>query len=346
MAQAITGVVLEPAAQRVVEATANPPYLFQLPVEQGRAKFDELQSGGAARPDADVQDIIVGTPTGPVPVRIVRPCVEPDGARGGTLRQRVRAMAQDVSARPARMHGTSPVTLYLHGAGWVFGGTTTHDRLIRELAVRSGTAVVFPVYSRAPEARYPAALHECYAVAEWIVEHGPEFGLDPDRMAVAGDSVGGALATAVAMMARERGGPRFRQQVLFYPVTDAGFDTGSYREFAEGYYLGRDLMAWFWEQYLPDKAQRADPMVSPLRAGPDQLRGLPPALITTNEADVLRDEGEAYAAKLRRAGVPVTQVRYQGAIHDLVMLDALADTCAARAATAQAALTLHTALHA
>ncbi|MEV1288929.1 alpha/beta hydrolase [Micromonospora sp. NPDC049679] len=346
MAQAVTTVVLEPAARRVVEMTANPPFLFQLPPDQGRAKLDELQSTGTvAKPDADIQDIMVGGPSGPVPVRIVRPSGRQDGPRDGKLREHVRQMAQD-AARPGRIVNTLPVTLYLHGAGWVFGGTTTHDRLIRELVAQSGTAIVFPVYSLAPEARYPTALNECYAVAEWIAGHGADFGLDASRMAVAGDSVGGALATAVAMMAKDRGGPRFRQQVLLYPVTDATFDTGSYREFAQGYYLGRDLMIWFWDQYLPDEAQRSDPMASPLRASIDGLRALPPTLITTNEADVLRDEGEAYAAKLRQAGVPVTQVRYQGAIHDLVMLDALADSSAARAATGQVAMTLRNALHA
>jgi acetyl esterase len=237
------------------------------------------------------------------------------------------------------------VILYLHGAGWVFGNSHTHDRLIRELAVRSQAAVVFPEYSRSPEARFPTALEECYAVAQWITQNGTGHGLDPSRMSVAGDSVGGNMATVLAMMAKDRRGPRFVKQVLFYPVTDANFDTGSYREFAEGYHLGREGMMWFWDQYLPDPLKRTDPMAAPLRANLDQLRGLPPALIITGEADVLRDEGEAYANKLRQAGVPVTEVRYQGIIHDFVMLNALADTNAARAATAQAAMTLHNALH-
>lgn len=346
MAQAVTTVVLEPAGQQVVEMTANPPFLFQLTPEQGRAKLDELQSSGkASRPDADIEDIMVpGGPSGQVAVRIVRPSGRQDGARRGKLRERVREAAQDI-ARPKQMENALPVTLYIHGAGWVFGDTITHDRLIRELAVQSDTAIVFPIYSLSPEARFPTALEECYAVATWVIEHGHEFGLDATRMAVAGDSVGGNMATVLAMMAKDRGGPQFREQVLLYPVTDANFDTGSYREFAQGYYLGRDLMIWFWDQYLPDAAQRSNPMASPLRASLDQLRGLPPALIITNEADPLRDEGEAYAAKLRQAGVPVAQVRYQGAIHDLVMLDALADTSAAKTATTQAAMTLRKSLH-
>ena len=236
--------------------------------------------------------------------------------------------------------------LYIHGGGWVFGDSQTHDRLIREIAVQADAAVVFPDYSRSPEAHFPVALEECYAVAQWITEQGPEFGLDPTRIAIAGDSVGGNMAAVITMLAKQRGGPQFRHQVLWYPVTNADFDTGTYRQFATGFYLSREMMMWFWDQYLPDASRRSDPMASPLQAGIDQLKGLPPALIITEEADPLRDEGEAYAAKLRQAGVPVAQVRYQGMIHDFVMLDMLAGTSAARAATAQGAQTLRTALHA
>ncbi|GAB3817973.1 alpha/beta hydrolase [Micromonospora zhanjiangensis] len=277
MAQAVTSVVLEPACQQVAEMTANPPFLFQLSPEQGRGRLDELQSAGKVpRPDADIEDIMVpGGPSGQVAVRIIRPPGRQDGARRGKLRERVRDMAQD-AVSPKRTENPLPVTIYLHGAGWVFGDTVTHDRLVRELAVRSDSAVVFPIYTLSPEARFPAALEECYAVAQWLEQHGSEFGLDPYRMAVAGDSVGGNMATVLARMAKDRNGPRFRAQVLFYPVTDADFDTGSYREFAQGYYLGRDLMMWFWDQYLPDVGRRSDPMASPLRASLDQLRGLPP----------------------------------------------------------------------
>jgi acetyl esterase len=339
MAEVVTTVVLEPAAQEVVNMTANPPFLFQMPPEQGRAKLNELQSGQIAKPDVDMEDISVPGPSGPVRVRIVRPKRKTRGDNDG-LREKVKE-----AIRPGAMQQTLPVILYIHGAGWVFGDSITHDRLIRELAVRADAAVVFPEYSRSPEARFPTAIEECYAVARWVAEHGGEHGLDGSRMAIAGDSVGGNMAAVLTMLAKERGGPQFREQVLFYPVTDANFETGSYREFAEGYYLGRDLMIWFWDQYLPDAEKRSDPMASPLQASIGQLKGLPPALIITNEADVLRDEGEAYAAKLRQAGVPVAEVRYQGAIHDLVMLDALANTSAARAATAQAAMTLHEAIH-
>jgi acetyl esterase len=247
--------------------------------------------------------------------------------------------------RPKGARGTLPVILYIHGAGWVFGDALTHDRLVRELATRAQAAVVFPEYTRSPEAKYPTAIEQSYAVAQWVAQHGAEHNLDPSHFAISGDSVGGNMAIAVTLLTKQRGGPQFIQQVLFYPVTDANFDTDSYLQFAEGYFLRRDAMQWFWDQYTADPAQRAEITASPLRASAEQLAGLPPALVITSEADVLRDEEEAYASKLREAGVPVTAVRYEGIIHDFVMLNALADTNAARAATAQAGQTLYDALH-
>jgi acetyl esterase len=226
--------------------------------------------------------------------------------------------------------------VYVHGAGWVFGNSHTHDRLIRELADGTGAAVVFPNYSLSPEARYPTAIEESYAVVSWVAEHGAEKELDGSRIAIAGDSVGGNMSAALTLMAKERSGPELAAQVLFYPVTNASFDTGSYDEFAEGYFLRRDAMQWFWDQYLPDEAERNEVTASPLRATNEQLAGLPPALVITAEADVLRDEGEAYASKLREAGVPVVATRYQGIIHDFVMLNALRGTNAAGAAIGQA----------
>jgi acetyl esterase len=211
--------------------------------------------------------------------------------------------------------------------------------------VGANAAVVFPDYRRAPEAQYPSQIEEAYATAEWVIEHGSERGLDPTRIVVAGDSVGGNMAIAVTLMAKKRGGPTFSAQLLYYPVTDAEMDTDSYSEFAEGYFLTAPAMAWFWDQYLPDKVQRADTLASPVRASRDELAGLPPALVITGQADVLRDEGEAYATNLRAAGVPVTATRYGGIIHDFVMLHPLAGTNAARAATAQGAAFLHAALH-
>jgi acetyl esterase/lipase len=234
--------------------------------------------------------------------------------------------------------------MYIHGAGWVFGDAGTHDRLVRELAVGTGAAVVFPEYDRSPEARYPVAIEQNYAAARWIVSNGAAHDLDPSRVAIAGDSVGGNMTIATTLLAKQRGDVSFRAQVLFYPVTDANFDTESYHQFAEGYFLRRDGMQWFWDQYTTDEAQRAEITASPLRATLDDLAGLPRALVITGEADVLRDEGEAYANKLRQAGVAVTAVRYQGIIHDFVMLNALRETKAANAAIAQAVAFLSEAL--
>jgi acetyl esterase len=304
-------VVLEPAAAEFAAATAEPPYLFDLGPEKGRTVVDEVQSGQIATPPVDEQWITVpGGPTGSVPVRVVR---------------------------PAGASGALPVILYIHGAGWVFGNAHTHDRLVRELAAGADAAVVFPEYALSPEARYPVAIEQNYAVARWVVTDGAARGLDPARIAVAGDSVGANMSAALTLMAKDRGDVPLAAQVLFYPVTDAAFDTGSYHQFATGYFLRRDAMQWFWDQYTTDPAQRAQITASPLQASTAQLAGLPPALVITAEADVLRDEGEAYAAKLRAAGVPVTAVRYQGIIHDFVMLNALRGTNAAGAAINQAA---------
>jgi acetyl esterase/lipase len=312
--------VLEPAAAAFAAATANPPYLFDLTPAEGRKAVDEVQSGDIAKPEIDEEWVTVpGGPTGSVRARIVKPA--------GTT-------------------ATLPVILYIHGAGWVFGNAHTHDRLVRELAVGANAAVVFPEYDLSPEARYPVAIEQNYTVARWIVQEGATKNLDASRLAVAGDSVGGNMSAALTLMAKERGDVPLVHQVLFYPVTDAAFDTGSYHQFAEGYFLRRDGMQWFWDQYTTDEAERAQITASPLRATTEQLTGLPPALVITGEADVLRDEGEAYANKLREAGVPVTAVRFQAVIHDFVMLNALRETHAAEAAITLATGTLRTALHA
>jgi acetyl esterase/lipase len=237
------------------------------------------------------------------------------------------------------------VILYMHGGGWVLGNAHTHDRLVRELAVGTGAAVVFVEYDRSPEARYPVAIEQGYATAQWIVREGAANQLDPDRIAVAGDSVGGGMTAALALMANWHGDVRFVQQSMYYPVTDAAMDTGSYGQFAEGYFLTAKGMAWFWDAYLPDLDRRSEPYASPLRASDEQLAGLPPALVIVDEADVLRDEGEAYAGRLRAAGVPVTTVRYDGITHDFMMLNPLSKTQATRAAVAQSISILRDALH-
>lgn len=310
--------VLEPEAVAFCEATDTPPFLYQLPPAEGRKAVDEVQSGDVVMPDVDDEWITVeGGPTGSVKVRIIKPA-------GAT--------------------GRLPVIFYIHGAGWVFGNAHTHDRLVRELAVGADAAVVFPEYDLSPEAKYPTAIEQNYAAAQWVFVHGAEKGLDASRFAVSGDSVGGDMAAVLTLMAKDRGDVTICHQVLLYPVTAADFDTPSYHQFAEHYFLSREGMKWFWDQYTENDAQRDEIYASPLRATVDQLSGLPTALVITAEADVLRDGGEAYAAKLREAGVPVVQVRFGGIIHDFMMLNTLRSTHAATAAIKLAQDTLRSAL--
>jgi len=224
----------------------------------------------------------------------------------------------------------------------MLGDTETHDRLVREIAIGAQATVVFLEYARSPQAKYPVAIEQAYTATTWVAEHGAAIGVDPSRLAVAGDGVGGNLATVTTLLAKERGGPPIEFQVLFYPVTDANFETPSYRAFgAEGYWLTSETMRWFWDSYVP-APERKEFTVSPLQASLEQLRGLPPALIMTCENDIVRDEGEAYAHKLMAAGVPVIATRYLGAIHDLVLLNPITGTPAARAAIAQVINTLRT----
>jgi acetyl esterase/lipase len=313
----VTTVVLEPAAQAFAHAAAQPPLLHELTPEAARRVLDDVQDTPVELLPVDEHWMTVPAAVGDVRVRIIK---------------------------PAGASGPLPVILYMHGGGWVLGGTHTHDRLIRELAVGVDAALVFVEYDRSPEARYPVAIEQGYAVARLIMREGAEHGLDPDRMAVVGDSVGGCMAAALTLMAESRGDVRFTYQAMFYPVTDATMDTESYRRFAEGYHLTAQAMAWFWDAYAPDPATRREAYASPMQAVDEQLAGLPPALVIVDEADVLRDEGEAYAARLRAVGVSVTTVRYDGAIHDFMMLNPLTHTRATRAAIAQAIASLKVAL--
>ena len=312
-------IALEPAAQQFADATSAPPFLYQLTPEEGRKAVDSVQDSPIDKPEVNDEWIeIAGGPTGTVRLRIVK---------------------------PLDAQGELPVILYIHGAGWVFGDAHTHDRLVRDLAIGSNAAVVFPEYDRSPEAAYPVAIEQSYAAAQWVVSDGASKGLDGSRLAVSGDSVGGNMAIAVALLAKQRADVSIAKLVLFYPVTNAAFDTGSYDEFEVGYFLGREGMKWFWDQYTTDEAQRAEITVSPLRATLDELAGLPDTLIVTAEADVLRDEGEAFAARLREAGVRATNARFGGITHDFVMVNSLHDTEAAKHAIWLATAALTSALH-
>jgi acetyl esterase len=308
---------LEPAAQDFADATAKPPFLYELGPDGARKVLDDVQAAPVAKPDVADKWITVPADVGDVRVRIVKP---------------VDAV------------GMLPTILYMHGGGWVLGNAGTHDRLVRELAVGVNAAVVFVEYDRSPEAHYPVAIEQGYATARWITQHGSAEGLDATRMAVAGDSVGGNMTAALAILAKQRGDVTFVHQSMYYPVTDAAQDTDSYREFAQGPFLTARSMAWFWDAYLPEKSSRAEITASPLRARIDQLAGLPEALLIVDENDVLRDEGEAYGRKLTEAGVRTTCVRYNGIIHDFMMLNPLRHTAAATGATRQASHVLQKAL--
>ena len=239
--------------------------------------------------------------------------------------------------RPANVKGELPVFMFFHGGGWVLGDFPTHQRLIRDLVVGSGAVAVYVDYTPSPEAHYPTAINQAYAATRWVAEHGKAIGVDGKRLAVAGNSVGGNMAAVVALKAKEAGTPKLRFQLLLWPVTDASFETGSYKQFAEGHFLTTGMMKWFWNSYTTDAKAREQIYASPLRASSEQLKGLPPALVQTAEFDVLRDEGEAYARKLDAAGVAVTAVRYNGMIHDYGLLNPLSQVPEVKAAMRQAA---------
>jgi acetyl esterase len=297
-----------------LEAQGGPPLYTLSPVEARSVLLNIQRSVNVAKLPAESADrTIAGGPTGEISLRIVR---------------------------PQGQSGALPGVMYFHGGGWILGDKETHDRLVREIANGARATVIFVDYARSPEAKYPVAIEQAYAATKWVAEHGASIGVDPSRLVAVGDSVGGNMVAAVTLLARQRGGPKLDFQVLSYPVTDANFETSSYREFGTGkYWLSREAMQWFWDSYAPE-AERKEPTASPLQATLDQLRGLPPALIITDENDVLRDEGEAYAHKLMAAGVEVAATRYLGTIHDFELLNPITQTPAPRAAIAQVTDTL------
>jgi acetyl esterase len=315
------GPQLEPSTQRFVDALAakGGPPLYTLQPQQARQVLTDLQSEPVAKLPADIEDrTIPGGPSGQVSVRIVRP-------------QGVRDVL--------------PAIVYCHGGGWILGDKDTHDRLIRELANGARAAVVFVNYTPSPEAKFPIPIEQAYAVAKFVAEQGATLNIDAKRVALAGDSVGGNMVAVVSLLAKQRGGPTFKYQVMFYPVTNANFDDESYRQFADGPWLTKAAMQWFFDAYVPNSEDRKKPTVSPLQASLEDLSGQAPALIITDENDVLRDEGEAYAHKLMKAGVPVKAVRVLGTHHDFVLLNALAATPETRGAIELANRELKSALH-
>ena len=239
--------------------------------------------------------------------------------------------------KPIGAKSESPVFIFIHGGGWVLGDYPTHRRLVRDLVVDSGAVAVFPDYTPSPEARYPMPTNQIYAATKWVSLHGSEIGVNGKNLAVVGNSVGGNMTASVVLMAKEKKEPKIKLQIMLWPVTDANFETASYRDLGEGRFLTRNMMIWFWDNYLPDVEKRKEIYASPLQASLDELAGLPPALIQVAENDVLRDEGEAYARKLDEAGVSVTLTRYGGLIHDYGLLNPIAKVPAVKTALLQAA---------
>jgi acetyl esterase/lipase len=301
--------VLEKEGQAFADATAKPPYLYEIGPAAARKVLDDVQASPIDKVEVDENWVTVPAEVGDVRVRILRP-------KGAT--------------------GVLPVVLYVHGGGWILGNAATHDRLTRELAAGASAALAFVEYDRSPEAAFPVAIEQAYAAAQWIVANAEAENLDASRLAVVGDSVGGCMATAVALLAQRRGDVTVIHQSLYYPVTDGAQDTDSYREFADGPFLTAKSMAWFWDAYTPDPSVRADPIASPLRASDEELAGLPETFIVVDENDVLRDEGEAYARRLTQLGVRTTCVRYNGILHDFMMVNPLRSSAAATAAVEQA----------
>jgi len=279
---------LDPAAAGLLQQMeeAGMPPLNELTPEESRVAAEGfVELGGPGDDVADQSDRMIPGPGGELPIRVYTPFGD----------------------------GPFPVFVYFHGGGWVLGNVDSTNAICRSVAARTGCTVVSVEYRLAPEHKFPAPLDDCYAATLWAAEHAGEIGADPRRLAVGGDSAGGNLAAAVALRARDENGPKLAMQLLVYPVTDYGTDTESYKTNGEGNLLTTDMMSWFWDHYLNTASEGENPLVSPLRA-PD-LAGLPPALVLTAEYDPLRDEGEAYAARLRDAGVAVTHTRYDGQIH-------------------------------
>lgn len=238
--------------------------------------------------------------------------------------------------KPEHASSTLPVFIFFHGGGWVLGDFPTHERLVRDMVNASGAAAVFVNYQPSPEAHFPVAITQAYEATKWVAEHGAEIGVDGKRLALVGNSVGGNMVAAVALQAKQFKTPAIRYDVMLWPVTDARFDTASYDQFADGHFLTKNMMKWFWDNYTVSEKDRNNILASPLRATTEQLKGLPPTLIQTAELDVLRDEGEAFGRKLDAAGVPVTVTRYNGMIHDYGLLNALSQEPTVRTAINQA----------
>lgn len=307
----------DPILQAFLKSIEGATPIYTLTPQAARKVLDDAQKGKEL-PESEIEDTQIIGSKGKISIRIVRPL-------GHTK--------------------VLPVILYIHGGGWILGNKNTHDRLVREIANGSNAAVVFVNYTPSPEAKFPQAINESYEVLEYIHDHGVEHDLDPKKIVIMGDSVGGNMAAAVTMMAKDKKGPKILFQVLAYPVTDAGMNTPSYNEFAEGPWLTKKAMEWFWNAYEPKVENRKNKLASPLQATVEELQGLPPALVITDENDVLRDEGEAYAQKLNEAQVPVKAVRFKNTFHDFMMLNPISESPVTRDAITLVTKVLNQILH-
>lgn len=301
-------IVLEKEAYEVAKKSSIPPLIFQVPPSEGRKILENAQNAPVYKYPTNIKMNLVPTNNhGNINIYIVTPSYY----------------------KPIRN-----VIFYIHGAGWVFGSFHTHEKLVRELAYRTNSVIIFPEYTRSPEVQFPVAIEQCYSILNQIpfLLTFNNIVANMNTLTVAGDSVGGNMAIAMTLMSKFQKGPRVHKQLLYYPVTDDNFNTSSYLKFATGYYLYRDGMKWFWNQYEPNLNQRNSIYTTPLKASLEQLQGLPDAMILNGEADVLRDEGKNYANKLRKACNDVTSIQFQSIIHDFVMLNSLDQTNACRSA--------------
>ena len=322
-------------AALVLTAFINSAFAGMPGVEHNTQGFLDVLAAGGGKPlelmtPKDARAVLVGAQAG------VKVDVSGIKVEDKTISVNGKLIAIKI-VRPADAIGTLPVFMYFHGGGWVLGDYQTHERLIRDLVVGSGAAAVYVDYTPSPEAKYPTAINQAFAATQWVAQNGTQIGVDGKRLAVAGNSVGGNMAAVVSLMAKDKGTPAIKYQLLLWPVTDANFNSASYNQFADGYFLSKSLMQWFWNNYITDPKQRAEIYASPLQASVEQLKGLPPALVQTAEFDVLRDEGEAYARKLDAAGVNVTSVRYNGMIHDFGLLNVISQIPGTQSAIRQAA---------
>ncbi len=290
---------LDPQAQALLQkaAAAGLPPPYKLSVDAARARMAQsFATVGEPEPVAAVQDLTIPGPLGGLGGRLYRP----------TASQAV------------------PVLVFFHGGGWTINSVATHDLVCRRLANESGCAVFSVEFRLAPEHAYPAPIDDAYLATCWVAANAQKLGLDSTRIAVGGDSSGGTMATVVALLARDRGGPAIKYQLMLYPPTDFYHPgTPSYEERAVGYSLNREFMVWFWDHYAPKGVDHDDPYLCPLRA--KDLSGMPPALLATAEYDPLRDEGRRYAERLRDSGVPVDYRHFDDQMHGFIMQSATID---------------------